>query len=263
MNDQPSTVPDAAGSASDVPDIRRRDGGSVDIEYYACCAHRLRSLYLTKLFALLFRCRCCRCAHLELEALDERILHDLGHLAQRYPRHRKRRVFPGRHPPAVRVHTDSLPNLREAHPMYGKAMLTLMADHNRWINEKLYAVCSSLSDEERKRDMGAFLRSIHGTLNHLLLLVDRLWLGRVTGQPFPIESLDQELHADFVTLATERSKTDARHRRFRGRIGIGSARRTDPLHLVRGETASHAAARADPGASIPPLKPIIAARSLP
>jgi uncharacterized damage-inducible protein DinB len=69
-------------------------------------------------------------------------------------------------------------------------------------------VRARLSDEGRKRDMGAFFRSIHGTLNHLIL-VDRLWLGRVTGQPFAIESLDQELQADFAALATERAKTDA------------------------------------------------------
>ena len=88
------------------------------------------------------------------------------------------------------------------------AMLRLQAAHNRWMNEKLFAVCGRLADEERKRDMGAFFRSIHGTFNHLLL-VDRLWLGRVRHAPFSIVSLDQELYADFAVLAREREKTDA------------------------------------------------------
>lgn len=92
--------------------------------------------------------------------------------------------------------------------MYDRDMLTLMADHNRWMNEKLYAVCGRVPDEERKRDRGAFFRSIHGTFNHLLL-VDRLWLGRITGVAYPINSLDQELYADFVTLERERAETDA------------------------------------------------------
>lgn len=92
--------------------------------------------------------------------------------------------------------------------MYDKPMLSLMADHNRWMNEKLYAVCAGIPDEARKRDLGAFFRSIHGTFNHLLL-VDRLWLGRITGKPFPIRSLDQELYADFDTLKRERADTDA------------------------------------------------------
>jgi len=87
-------------------------------------------------------------------------------------------------------------------------MLKLLADHNRWMNEKLYAACNSILDEERKRDLGAFFHSIHGTLNHLLL-VDRLWLGRVRNVPFHIESLGQELYRDFETLKGERSRTDS------------------------------------------------------
>ncbi|HQT00626.1 MAG: damage-inducible protein DinB [Hydrogenophilales bacterium 16-64-46] len=87
-------------------------------------------------------------------------------------------------------------------------MLGLMADHNRWMNEKLYAVCAQLSEAERRRDLGAFFRSVHGTLNHLLL-VDRLWLGRMRKTPFAVRSLDQELYADFPTLERERDRTDA------------------------------------------------------
>lgn len=56
----------------------------------------------------------------------------------------------------------------------------VMARCNRWMNEKLYAVAEELTDEERKRDRGAFSGSIHRTLNHLLL-ADRVWLGRFTG----------------------------------------------------------------------------------
>lgn len=49
------------------------------------------------------------------------------------------------------------------------------------MNEKLYSLCATLSDEERKRDRRAFFWSIHGTLNHLLL-TDCAWLGRFTGR---------------------------------------------------------------------------------
>ena len=47
--------------------------------------------------------------------------------------------------------------------------LRMMAGYNHWMNEKLYAVCAQVSDEDRRRDRKAFFRSIHGTLNHLLL----------------------------------------------------------------------------------------------
>ena len=58
--------------------------------------------------------------------------------------------------------------------------LRLMAEYNQWMNRKLFAVCSSLSDEERTRDLGAFFGSIHRTLDHIVW-VDRAWAIRWMG----------------------------------------------------------------------------------
>jgi uncharacterized damage-inducible protein DinB len=91
--------------------------------------------------------------------------------------------------------------------MNGVEWARTLAAYNRWMNERLYALCAGLSDEERKRERGAFFRSIHGTLNHLLL-GDRVWLGRFLGAPFAVASLDQELYADFAELRAERERTD-------------------------------------------------------
>jgi len=33
-----------------------------------------------------------------------------------------------------------------------------MAAYNRWMNQRMYTVCSELSDIERKKDTGAFLK---------------------------------------------------------------------------------------------------------
>jgi uncharacterized damage-inducible protein DinB len=55
-----------------------------------------------------------------------------------------------------------------------------LARYNRWMNEKTYAAAAMLTDEERKCDRGAFFKSIHATLNHILL-ADRIWMGRFTG----------------------------------------------------------------------------------
>lgn len=82
-----------------------------------------------------------------------------------------------------------------------------MASYNAWMNERLYAVCASISDEERKRDRGAFFGSIHGTLNHLLL-ADKVWLGRFEKRPFPVSSLSQQLFDDFAELRAEREAMD-------------------------------------------------------
>ena len=50
-----------------------------------------------------------------------------------------------------------------------------MAQYNRWMNERLYELCPDLSDAERDRNRGAFFKSVHGALNHLLL-GDKIWL---------------------------------------------------------------------------------------
>lgn len=83
----------------------------------------------------------------------------------------------------------------------------LLATYNRAMNRQLYTVCATLPDAERRRDRQAFFRSIHGTLNHLLL-VDRLWFGSFIGKPVSFDSLDQELCADFDELHRERDLAD-------------------------------------------------------
>jgi uncharacterized damage-inducible protein DinB len=82
-----------------------------------------------------------------------------------------------------------------------------LSRYNRWMNENLYAHAATLSDEQRKQDTGAFFKSIHSTLNHILL-ADRVWIGRLTGVHFAVTSLGDELYSHFETLRTERATTD-------------------------------------------------------
>lgn len=88
------------------------------------------------------------------------------------------------------------------------APLHLAAAYNRWANGRLYDACVRLSDADYRRDLGAFFRSVHGTLNHLLL-GDRLWLGRLQGGAPAFTALDAELHGDFAALCAARTETDA------------------------------------------------------
>ncbi|MBD2462576.1 damage-inducible protein DinB [Oscillatoria sp. FACHB-1407] len=82
----------------------------------------------------------------------------------------------------------------------------LMAEYSQWMNQKLYAICAEIPDEQRKADLGAFFKSIHGTLNHILF-GDRIWMGRFINQPFAAK-IGQELYSDFEELHQERIKTD-------------------------------------------------------
>jgi uncharacterized damage-inducible protein DinB len=88
------------------------------------------------------------------------------------------------------------------------------ARYNRWMNVKLYDTAETLGDPERKRDRGAFFKSVHGTLNHLLV-ADRIWTSRLNCVTPPagfmapgIRALDQELYADFAELRGARDDAD-------------------------------------------------------
>jgi uncharacterized damage-inducible protein DinB len=85
----------------------------------------------------------------------------------------------------------------------------LKTQYNYWMNKRLYDLCQSLSDEERKRNLGAFFSSIHGTLNHILL-ADLLWLSRL-GLPVEcrVSSLSDILYEDFHQLKMARQEIDA------------------------------------------------------
>ena len=67
--------------------------------------------------------------------------------------------------------------------MYEGSHFQLMAQYNRWMNRKLYAICAEIPDADRKKDLGAFFKSLHGTLNHLLY-GDKAWMGRFLNDPF-------------------------------------------------------------------------------
>jgi len=84
---------------------------------------------------------------------------------------------------------------------------TAMARYNQWMNQRLYELCAALADEQRKQDLGAFFKSIHGTLNHILV-ADRIWMGRFTGIPSTCTALDQELYSDFAELRQARAVED-------------------------------------------------------
>lgn len=91
--------------------------------------------------------------------------------------------------------------------MYAGNYYRLMAEYNRWMNARLFAVCADIPDDKRKADLGAFFKSIHGTFNHLLW-ADRVWLQRFTGEAFSVGKMGVDLYADFVTLNWERATLD-------------------------------------------------------
>jgi uncharacterized damage-inducible protein DinB len=88
-----------------------------------------------------------------------------------------------------------------------------LARYNTLANRKLYEVCSQLEDAERKQIRPAFFKSIHGTLNHIMV-GDRIWLSRFEGKEVPSTGLDAILYEDFEELRQVRVLEDERIEAF-------------------------------------------------
>ena len=87
--------------------------------------------------------------------------------------------------------------------------LRRMARYNRWANQRLYAACAELPGEEYHKPRPAFFGSIHGTLNHLLV-VDWIWLARIEGKGSPEVRLDDQPCGSLAELREARAVEDAR-----------------------------------------------------
>jgi uncharacterized damage-inducible protein DinB len=89
----------------------------------------------------------------------------------------------------------------------------MFAGYNAWCNERLYDAAAQLSDADYRADRGAFFKSLHGTLNHLLV-GDRIWMYRFTGEGELPQSLDAILYEDFAALRAARRAEDAAISRY-------------------------------------------------
>jgi uncharacterized damage-inducible protein DinB len=90
-----------------------------------------------------------------------------------------------------------------------QAYFASFARYNRWANARLYEAAVTLTDAQYRADRGVFFRSMHGTLNHLLV-TDRIWMQRLTGAGEAPGSLDAILFEDLGTLRAARDAEDSR-----------------------------------------------------
>src|SRR5215468_2762202 len=74
---------------------------------------------------------------------------------------------------------------------------TMFAGYNAWCNERLYDATARVDDGDYRADRGAFFKSLHGTLNHLLV-GDRIWMQRFTGQGEVPSGLNAILYDDLA-----------------------------------------------------------------
>jgi uncharacterized damage-inducible protein DinB len=116
--------------------------------------------------------------------------------------------------------------------------LRMLARYNTWANRRVYDAVAALPEAEvRKARDCAFFGSIHGTLNHLLV-VDRSWFARIEETPRGTESLGQILHDDFAALRAGREAEDAHMTEVVDALDEAALRREVSYSFQVGEAAS-------------------------
>jgi uncharacterized damage-inducible protein DinB len=123
-----------------------------------------------------------------------------------------------------------------------KARFAQLAAYNRWANARLYEAALALGDADYRRNVGAFFKSLNGTLNHLLV-TDRIWMKRLTGEGTHPDRLDAIIHEDRRALALARADEDDRIIQFVASLDEGALAGTLTYATTAGKP--FAQARAD------------------
>lgn len=92
------------------------------------------------------------------------------------------------------------------------AHIRRLSHYNAWANRHLLDACRRVAQDAQDAyylDRGAFFGSLHGTLNHILV-VDRLWLARIADTDAGNVALDAIACPDLDALETARGQEDDR-----------------------------------------------------
>ena len=85
----------------------------------------------------------------------------------------------------------------------------MFGHYNAWANSRLYDAAARLSNEQYRADRGAFFKSVHGSLNHLLV-TDQIWMQRFAGEGEAPNRLDAILFETLDELRVARETEDRR-----------------------------------------------------
>jgi uncharacterized damage-inducible protein DinB len=127
-----------------------------------------------------------------------------------------------------------------------KHYFTTLVRYHGWATRKLYTHVDTLSDDEYRRDAGLFFKSVHGTLNHLLV-GELIWLPRFAEGTSPRRALNEEVEADRARLRERLLEAPAKwqavidaldDRKLQGRIDYTTTKGL-PMSLPFAATLGH------------------------
>ena len=84
--------------------------------------------------------------------------------------------------------------------MDAQAHFLMLARYNAWATRRLFEHVDALSEDDYRRECGLYFKSIHGTLNHLLVAEHGLWFPRFSEGISRQIALNTELETDRALL---------------------------------------------------------------
>lgn len=81
------------------------------------------------------------------------------------------------------------------------------ARNNHWSNHRLHSACARLTDLDYFAKRRSYFGSIHAHLDHIVV-VDWLYLGRLTGETLLPADLGEPMHENLVSLMLDQAKAD-------------------------------------------------------
>jgi uncharacterized damage-inducible protein DinB len=106
----------------------------------------------------------------------------------------------------------------------------MLAGYNAWANARIYAAVLATPGGTFHADGGVFFGTLCGTLNHLLV-TDRIWMKRFTGEGDAPDRLDAILHDDVLSLSEARAAEDRRISDWVA--GLTQERLNEPVRYAR------------------------------
>ena len=122
-----------------------------------------------------------------------------------------------------------------------------LARYNAWATRRLLDGVAALGEDDYRRDVGLFFKSVHGPLNHLLLGEHGVWFERFAGRASPRVDLGAEVEPNRTRLAERLLEGAARWQplieswpaeRFGGTLDYATTKGV-PLSLPFAATLAH------------------------
>lgn len=104
-------------------------------------------------------------------------------------------------------------------PLVEPGYVRTMAAYNATMNTRLYDAAARLPDAVRRADRGAFWKSLHGTLSHLVW-ADHIWMARFDGweKTAVVQQDSGDMFASFEEMHAARQDADVRIKDWASRV---------------------------------------------